>query len=575
MATSSEMAVGKKFGLAEEPGTARSYQILTALCGIFVLHSLYLACIAEDAHITYRFARHVAEGYGFTWNINEAPIEGFTSFIWVLISAIGIKSNLNIFWLTQCLGIISALGSIGLTFVIARRFMGASAWTALVPCLFLAVSGPLATWASSGMEMSTFGFFILLAVYGYLVQLRSSSLKWLIVSSLSLCVATLLRPEGAMVFVVLAGLASIAFWKRTWATIGQHLLWIAVYSLPLVIFMVWRLQVFGDPLPNTFYQKTGGGFWQHARGAGYVIYFAFFYLTPLLLFPALLGWEAGAPKARGLFRIQSWLRWANEQEAMAISGALVLAYFSYMIYAGGDYMAMYRFMVPVLPFLYLLLVPIVEPLRRLTFGTPHKMKLLVLAVVIAAGATVIHSTPIEQSFFRKATWQHGNYRGVQSERRYVARFELIGRFFDDYSSRAGQALATRSIGAIGYYARDLAIHDLSGLTDRHIGSVPVVATPRGWAGHEKWDLDYSFGRLPTFFMLDEHFAEEKIPDSLRKSAADLSDAIEYYYPAASRYAAWIRANPDFIEKHYKLVTVWMVDEANGQMGYFAFLERTP
>ena len=127
MAASSEMGAGKKFGLTEEPEIVRSYQVLAVLCGVFVLHSLYLACITEDAHITFRFARHLAEGHGFTWNINEAPVEGFTSFIWVLIAAIGIESNLNIFWLTQCLGMLSALGSIGLTFVIARRFMGAEA----------------------------------------------------------------------------------------------------------------------------------------------------------------------------------------------------------------------------------------------------------------------------------------------------------------------------------------------------------------------------------------------------------------------------------------------------------------
>ena len=377
-----------------------------------------------------------------------------------------------------------------------------------------------------------------------------------------------------MVFAILTGFAISVYWSRTRATIGPHLLWLVLYGLPLAAFVVWRLQVFGDPLPNTFYQKTGGGFWQHARGAGYLIYFAFFYVTPLLLFPALLVWESGLPKLRPLSRIHALVRWANDQEAIAICGVLTLGYFSYMVYAGGDYMAMYRFMVPVLPFLYLLLVPIVERLRDRTLATPHKKNLLVLVVAIAVGATVIHSTPIEQSFFRKATWQHGNYRGVQSERRYVARFKLIGQFFDNYSSRDGESLATRSIGAIGYHAKNLSIHDLSGLTDRHIGRVPVIASPRGWAGHEKWDLDYSFGRLPTYFMLDEHFAEEEIPAASRESAAALADAIELHYPAASRYAEWIRANPAFIESNYSLVTVWMDDEINGQSGYFAFLERT-
>ncbi|MGQ0734417.1 MAG: hypothetical protein ACT4QD_12260 [Acidobacteriota bacterium] len=536
-------------------------------------HAAYLECVAEDGHITFRFARNLAEGHGFVWNVGERAVEGFTSFLWVLVAAFSFTIVVDPLRLTQGLGMLSGVGTLWLTFVTARRRMGASHWIAVVPCLLLAVSGPFATWALSGMEITTFGFFALLGVFAYLTHMDQASLRWLVVSGLSLSTATLLRPEGLLFFVVLLGLAVTVLWHRTRPALPPHLVWAMTYGLPLVVFLVWRLQVFGDPLPNTFYQKVVGGFWQHARGAGYLINFSFYYLLPLAPFPALLAWEVGLPTLSQLRQRAFAVRLLNDHPAVAVCGSLTIAWFAAMVYVGGDYMAMYRFMVPVVPLIYLLLVPIVQSLYSSALAEPRKLVLLAMTVLLAAVATAFHSTPLESSFFRVATWQHGNYRGVQAERRYVRRFELIGRFFEDYRKSDTESLATRSIGAIGYHARHLAIHDLSGLTDRHIARVPARATNRGWAGHEKWDLDYSFHRLPTYFMLDENLTAKDIPLSARETAPEMAAAIVAAFPTARRFADWIRDNAAFIEQNYRLETVWMSDAGNGEAGYLAFLER--
>lgn len=557
-----------------EPTRSGATPLWLLCAGLFLAHAAYLACVAEDAHITFRFARHVAQGHGFVWNIGEAPVEGFTSFLWVLLAAAGIRANLDPLVLSQLAGVAAALGTLALTYVMAVRQMGVPGLIAVVPCLMLAVSGPFATWAASGMEMTAFGLFALLGVVAYLSALERASTGRLVASALALSLSTLLRPEGVLFFAVLAGLAATLFWPRTRSRVGAHVLWGAAYAVPLVVFVAWRLQVFGDPLPNTFYQKTGGGFWQHARGAGYVIYFAFYYVLPITILPALLVWEAGLPRLRPLLRFGYWQELASRHPAVTVSAAVTVSWLAAMVYVGGDYMAMYRFMVPLLPFLYLLLVPTLAGLRRAVSGAPQKPRLAVVAVLLAAGATAFHSTPFESSFFRVATWQHGNYRGVQSERRYVARFTLIGRFFETYRQGEGTSLATRSIGAIGYHAESLAIHDLSGLTDRHIARIPVKATNRGWAGHEKWDLDYSFRRLPTYFMLDENLAAEDLLAAPVSNAGEMADAVERAFPTARRFAQWMRDHPSFIEAHYRLVTVRLEDVRNGQAGYFAFLERT-
>src|SRR6476660_6300235 len=68
-------------------GRARVWIALTALAfyALFVFRTSFTIggtryfVLFEDAMISMRYARHVADGHGFVWNIGEAPIEGFTN----------------------------------------------------------------------------------------------------------------------------------------------------------------------------------------------------------------------------------------------------------------------------------------------------------------------------------------------------------------------------------------------------------------------------------------------------------------------------------------------------------------
>ena len=43
--------------------------------------------LGDDAMISMRYARNLAEGHGLVWNGSEPPVEGFTNFLWVLVMA--------------------------------------------------------------------------------------------------------------------------------------------------------------------------------------------------------------------------------------------------------------------------------------------------------------------------------------------------------------------------------------------------------------------------------------------------------------------------------------------------------
>ena len=49
----------------------------------FLRNSYLYTTILDDAYIFFRYAENLVNGYGFVWNIGEAPVEGYTSFLYL------------------------------------------------------------------------------------------------------------------------------------------------------------------------------------------------------------------------------------------------------------------------------------------------------------------------------------------------------------------------------------------------------------------------------------------------------------------------------------------------------------
>ena len=58
--------------------------LLAALLFGYNVHRYYF--LSDDSFISFRYARHLAEGHGLVWNSGER-IEGYTNFLWVLFMA--------------------------------------------------------------------------------------------------------------------------------------------------------------------------------------------------------------------------------------------------------------------------------------------------------------------------------------------------------------------------------------------------------------------------------------------------------------------------------------------------------
>src|SRR5258705_12831266 len=131
--------------------TRRVYIYLAMIIAVFIGHAVYLNCVAEDAFITFRFAKNLAQGHGILWNVGEPPVEGYTNFLWLIISAVILRVGIKIEIASQVLGVIVSIASLIYTYQFSNRLMNVNRLHSLIPCLFLAFSGPFATWATSGM----------------------------------------------------------------------------------------------------------------------------------------------------------------------------------------------------------------------------------------------------------------------------------------------------------------------------------------------------------------------------------------------------------------------------------------
>ncbi|MEN9934661.1 MAG: hypothetical protein RLZZ387_1240, partial [Chloroflexota bacterium] len=345
-----------------------------------------------------------------------------------------------------------------------------------------------------------------------------------LLAGLIFALATLTRPEGAMLLalavfhagcvVVVGGLARGGSLRRPQALLRDFwptaLPMVLVYAALIVPFFIWRFSYYGDLLPNTFYVKTGGGPRVWLRGLAYLGSFALEFGGPLLILAplALAARPSGADRGpRMEDEGQAPARpWSFVLRLLAWPAYLLLlcaAYAGYVVVVGGDHFPGHRFLVPIVPWLALLIAGgMAVAFRWLT--RPRALRLA--APAILGLVLVLYSSYALTRSARYDVILAGN-----DESLWI--WAEIGEWLRD-NTAPEETVAAAGAGAIAYYSDRTAI-DLLGLTERHIARLPVPEAGAGTAGHEKQDPVYVLEvRRPTYIprIWDDYFGGE---DSLR------------------------------------------------------------
>ncbi len=241
---------------------------------IAFLRSNYMyTTIVDDAYIFFRYAENIVDGYGFVWNINEQPIEGYSSFLYltVLIFAKLLTIDLELF--SIIFGVLTSTITLYFTFLIYQLIYNNqedSELAKIITVVIIAISPAFLYWSVTGMETSFYSMFLLLTIY-YFLKLPNS-IKTNLLKGILFGLLCVLRFEAAIFF--LAALYYLVKDDRSLIKVKIDrlaIMFVLGYTIIFGTYFLWRWSYFSYFLPNTFYAKTGGGLQQIIGGFLYII----------------------------------------------------------------------------------------------------------------------------------------------------------------------------------------------------------------------------------------------------------------------------------------------------------------
>ncbi len=167
--------------------------------------------------------------------------------------------------------------------------------------------------------------------------------------------------------------------------------------------------------------------------------------------------------------------------------ALIGAWTLYVTSVGGDFFALFRFYLPILPLLAWLCGTVLDWLApRLLAGRPRRG--LAATAMLLLGLTCLNY----------AVYRHHGGPRARAEVALASYRVAQGEWFRAHAPRTA-TLAAVAIGGVAY-ASQLKTYDMVGLTDREVGTRGKVY-PYASVGHAKYHTDYILTQEPDYIVL--------------------------------------------------------------------------
>ncbi len=456
-----------------------------------VAHSLVFNFVTDDAYISFVYSRNLADHGRLVFNLGEPPVEGYTNFLWTVLLATFYKVGLVPELMSRVLGTAFAVATLGVVAWLSRRLRGTPAsidwsWWDALPALILAGVPGYACWASGGLETQMFAVLVTLGAAWHLEELldeRPPRARTAVVFAL----AALTRPEGTLLFALTVFHRALVTLARRRLTIGRaELRYAGVFLAIVVPHFLWRRWFYGWWLPNTFYIKSSGvgGAW--AYGAHYLVRVVeqfHLWIVPLVVV-AGLAVDRGRP-ARVLYGY-----------ALLVVGVFAL----YVASVGGDFMGLFRFVMPVIP-----LVAVAAAFGLRCALAPLDARAPLAAAGVVAVALALHAWHAVRVDKAALVVDGPSDRGIDRPgwlNRYTTDRATIGKWFAQYA-RPDDYAAVGGAGAQVYFSRMRSL-DCYGLSDEFIAHKLPARSSR--PGHQKYATDeYILSQKPTIITSHNYY----------------------------------------------------------------------
>ena len=418
----------------------------------------------DDAYIYLRYVRSLRAGCGLRFNCEDAPVEGFTSPLYLALLLAGSLVTTRLVLLTQVICTLAVAATIGVAVHAAastafdererpaKTANDLRAGVALAVAVVLGLDHYVMVNAVVGLEAPVAALVVTAAFDAVLRDRRRTAVALVVLAFLA-------RPEGLLLVALLPVLP--------WARSGRVLATLAA-SVAAITLARWLL--FHDFVPNTYWAKAGGT----QRHLGLGLQFIARLLTeqfPFIVFGPLA------------------LLVRKTRPAVAYLLAVTAAWLAFFLRSGGDVFPYGRLAFPLVPALTVLAARGVAEtgLRvasRVQTLSAHAPLCGVLLLSIAGGGLALRAASL-----------HG-LAGRHSDPK-VDRWHVLAQYLAARYPHA--TLATVPIGAIAYYSK-LRVIDMLGLTTPAVAkagrTIPPDLLTENWIGHERHNLEWVMEQEP-------------------------------------------------------------------------------
>ncbi len=451
---------------------------LALLAAIIVAFGLWSSnLIDDDAFIFFRYADNIVDGNGPTWNPGGERVEGYSSFLWLMILVGARAAGLDAVLAAHLLNGFFLLAAIVVSGWLVKELDGRWTSTSITTAMLLATSAAFTMWSRIGMETMLFAALLVLATT--LTIRRSQNRFESLATGLVHGLMILTRPEGALLTAVCLGWVILENRRGQRSLFGRpEILWLTGLVLVVVPHLIWRYSYYQSWLPNTYYAKVGMREGVINRGLGGLLS----YLDSI----------------RGVLTVAAlafWFTRGNRREARLLLAALI-AWILYLVVFLGLPAWNLWYSMPVDLFTLLLLGLAAGRIATNANGeggwsSRRWLTAAGLVVVLVNVSPAIVGNRTEGKGLRLAVLDPPTDTRVHQ-------FATIGSTLRRIAP-PDTTVAVGACGAIPYYS-GLVTYDVLGLNDRHIAHMTMTGPATDAFGHEKGDGAYILSRKPTILM---------------------------------------------------------------------------
>jgi hypothetical protein len=430
--------------------------------GVFSYSGRYM----DDAYITFRFAKNTAEGYLFTWNIGEMPIEGFSNPLWTIITSIfhlfgllPIENSTYYFaaiiiglvlihlydFATRTLNINSLLVVFFISFFLLQDYFWHSMFNGLETFLQMAI--------------------LYFSVY-YLFKPLNKKNVWIM--SILIILLILNRFEGFLYAIVVVVSYTVIHFKNQ--DHSKYMKWLPLITYVITLFSVFlfRFLYFGEFIPLSVEAKSGGkikdleSIWLLLQNkAGWIYVFDFFTKTTLIaLIPTyvLIFFLKLSRKFLSIFIPVLFL----------FSGSCLIA-----VQNGGDWMPGFRMLSPFAPILLLIFLLLFSEFK-INYAPKKLQKYSLFVLLLLATLFGMFSTSKKHNFYLDRSYWEKKYKEN-------------GKYWNNILKNNETYSAARA-GSLPYMANHIKVTDFHGLVYSNMGrDRKLKSSMMGKAGLKKFD----------------------------------------------------------------------------------------